>query len=80
MRSYQPSRRVASLRSTPAVIAQSWPGRSSLGSPSNGPAVTLWTSTPGASSTVAGWPPDVARVNTSTSVPRAARRRETSAM
>ena len=61
-------------------MAHSWPGRSSLGRPSNGPATTLCTSTPGAIGTLGDWSPEVARVKISTSVPRCASRRATSAM
>ena len=63
---------------TPAVTAQSWPGRSCLSSPSNGPAVTCRTVTPGAVSTVGGRAEEVARVKISTSTPDSASRRAVS--
>ncbi len=66
------------MRSTPKVNGQIWPGRAFLSSSSKGPATTLRTSTPGASSTVGGVSRQTARVKTSTSTPRSARRLDTS--
>jgi len=60
------------MRSTPAVNAHSWLGSSFLDSPSNGPAATWRTCTPGASSTIGGWSDDVALVKISTATPRCA--------
>jgi D-inositol-3-phosphate glycosyltransferase len=68
------------IANTAAVKAQSWPGSSSLPSPSNGPALTCRTVTPGLISTTGGRSLEVARVKTSTAMPRAASRRETSTM
>ena len=64
---------MASARSTPAANAHSWVGRSYLSSPSNGPATTLRTSTPGATRAIGGSADAVARVKISTSMPRRAR-------
>ena len=52
--------------------AQSWLGRSFLPRPSNGPAATCRTSTPGASAATGGCSDDVARVKISTATPRRA--------
>ena len=60
------------MRSTPKVNGQIWPGSEFLSSSSNGPATTLCTSTPGASSTAAGVSGQTARVKISTSTPRPA--------
>lgn len=62
------------MRSTPALNAQSWAGRSFFSSPSYGPAGTCRTVTPGASSAVGGSSEEVALVKTSTAVPRWASR------
>ncbi len=68
------------MRSTPEVNAHSWDGSSERLSGSNGPAGMCRTSTPGASSATGGWSEDVARVNTSTLVPRRAISRAVRAM
>ena len=80
MTSYQPGSWRTSARITPAVNAHSWAGSSDLARPSNGPAVTLRTSTPGHNDSTGGWSLDVARVKISTSTPRAASRRAVSTM
>jgi hypothetical protein len=61
-----------------AVKAHSWAGSSSLPRPSNGPALTCRTVTPGLISTTGGRSLEVARVKTSTAMPRSASRRDTS--
>ena len=69
-----PARTAASARSTSSVNWHTCAGRSCLSSSSNGPATTLRTSTPGASSASGGVSRQTARVKISTSVPRAASR------
>jgi hypothetical protein len=48
--------------STAEVNSPTTSGRSSLAIPATGPAATWWTTTPGSTSTMAGWAGDDARV------------------
>ena len=60
--------------------AHSWLGRSFLPRPSNGPAATWRTSTPGVRTATGGCSDDVARVKISTATPRSAIRLAVSTM